>query len=248
MPNAQTRSINFSDIRVNPLLSEHLSVLADEVSTSIICDEFTNTQAWSAATALATIVMEVINTGNPHFKSKYGMAPKVRRYCEAGYFEELDEEFLNEHSSRHMVGVREENGTHAFNFLGQKGYITHILGYKWVISPRTMDICNMVVGRISMGDEEAEAPEVAEVDAEELDPTTTDMPTDGHLLTRLRGVAQAELELVYTYRGTKVSKEIYLQLKEDGLSELLDVEFRSRREGATVDPKKLLMSLLDGEA
>lgn len=245
MTNGQTRGINFSDIRVNINLEEHLEVLTDEVSTNIICDEYTTTQAWSAATALATIVIEVINTGSPHFRSKNGMAPKVRRYCALGYFDRLDDEFLTDHSSQHIrENVSEGNGTHAFNFLKQKGYISHISGYDWVVSPRTMEICNSVAERLRA---EVEAPSVAVEDEGTLGPAAIprneDWRTGG-----LRRAALAELRVVYTYRGSEISKDIYYQLEEDGLSDLLDVEFRDRQRGGTVDIKKLLLSLLDGEA
>jgi len=245
MPNGQTRrGINFSDIRVNINLEEHLEVLTDEVSTNIICDEYTTTQAWSAATALATIVIEVINTGSPHFRSKNGMAPKVREYCALGYFDRLDDEFLTDHSSQHIrENVSEGNGTHAFNFLKQKGYISHISGYDWVVSPRTMEICNSVVERLRA---EAEVEEESGIEVEERSGLCRN-PAPFPSALGMGIVSHVD----YLYRGTRVGRDIYYQLKEDGLSEHLAVEFYvhgAGNEPSRVGPQELLLSLLDGEA
>ena len=167
------------------------------------------------------------------------MAPRIRRYCASGYFDALDEEFLNEHSSQH-IRSGEENGTHTFSWLRAKGYLAHIGSYHWVVNPRVMELCNTVVDRISELDE---AEEELDIEVEERGgpcrnpapfPTALGMGIVSHV--------------VYLYRGTRVDRDIYYQLKEDGLSEHLTVEFYVHgvdTEEGPVDPQELLLSLLE---
>jgi hypothetical protein len=220
MPNAQQPSLTFSGIRVDMNTPEHAAAVQGEVSAHIVCDDFTDVQAWSAATGLATIVVETINEGSPYFRSRYYMGPKIRDNVEAGLYPAIDEAFLCEESYTHRNASSGHNGTQAFGWLSNKGYISYIGSYVWVVNSKIVEICNEVVSRIS--GEELPEPEV--------------QPESVDLLSRL--------SVEYSYRGREIDKEMYHNLRDDGLESSLSLAFSIS--GQVVNPEQLLLSLVEG--
>lgn len=222
MPNAQQHSFTFSDIRVDMNIPEHAAAVQSEVAAHIVCDEFTDVQAWASATGLATIVAETINKRSSYFRSRYYMGPKIRDNVNADLFPVLDDAFLCDESYSHKNVSNGYNGTQAFGWLSNKGYISYIGSYVWVVNKKLIEICNEVAARIS---------------GEELqDPESSSDSVD--LLSRL--------SVEYSYRDRKIDKEMYHNLRDDGLEGSLSVSFSIS--GQAVNPEQLLLSLIEGGA
>jgi len=222
MPNAQPISLNNSGIRVDMSNEEHSTILQEEVIAHIICDEFTNTQSWAAATGLASILIQMINGATTFLRTRGYMGPQIRQNVDDEIFPMLNDEFLCDSSHRHRNETAGHDGTHAFSWLSKKGYLTYMGAYVWGATPKLVEACNSVISRL----EGTASEEVAGSGRSELDP--------------LSG-----LKVEYFYRGRKIDKDMYHHLRDDGLDgRSLTLEFSAS--GVVVHPEQILLSLVEG--